>query len=79
MAISRIWKDPSCSNGNCPSVYVDDQAPDTLVIQGYNLDESAASQLGDLPADESALRVPRELVIEAYNLLAASDLPAATR
>lgn len=72
MAISCIWTDPSCSDGNCPTVYVDDEAPDTLVIQGYQLDESVTAQLGEIPANEGALRVPRELVIEAYKLLTAA-------
>lgn len=75
MTISRIWTDPSCSDGNCPTVYVDDQSPDTLVIQGYQLDPSVTEQLGEIPADEGALRVPRELVIEAYKLLTAGQLP----
>ena len=68
--ISRIaGGDPSCSNGNCPTVYVDDQAPDTVIIQGNHLDPISTATIGDIPAHEGLLRIPRELIISAYDQL----------
>lgn len=61
--------DPSCSNGNCPTVYVDDQAADTVIVQGDRLDEITMATIGDIPAHETVLRIPRELIVSAYEQL----------
>jgi hypothetical protein len=61
--------DPDCSDGNCPTVYVDDQAPDTVIIQGDRLNETTTAAIGEIPTHEGLLQVPRELIISAYKQL----------
>lgn len=63
-----IWTN-GCSDGNCPTVYVDDSAAATVIIQGFKLDGDTAAALGEVPAGEGVLRVPRELIVGAYEQL----------
>lgn len=49
-----------CDNRNCPKVAVD--AAGDFVIQGDLVE--AAPGLGDLPAGEGRVKVPRDLLIE---------------
>ena len=59
----RLIADNGCSGGTCPTAYLTDQG--TAVIQGYVVDDPAAlAQLG-LPAGETAVEVPVELLVEA--------------
>lgn len=49
-----------CENRNCPTVYETDRG--TFVVQGYVIsDPQALDQLG-LPAGESAVEVPADLL-----------------
>jgi hypothetical protein len=49
-----------CQAGTCPTVYETDRG--TYVVQGYVVtDEKALAELG-LPAGESAVEVPAELL-----------------
>lgn len=53
-----------CEDGNCPKVKEDG---DYLVFQG---DTVPAEELGGLPDGESAVRIPRALVIELLEQVA---------
>jgi hypothetical protein len=65
-----IWPlSKPCSGGGCPTVYVDDVDPSTVILQGDRLSVEAAAELGELPDHETALRVPRALIVEAYERL----------
>ncbi len=55
-----------CDDGRiCPAVYVADDDQDTVVIQGYQV---ALEQLVP-PAGESAVRIPRALLLDAARRL----------
>jgi len=73
MMTLRVLAGPGdgCSGGNCPTVYVEDESPETVIVQGYELDADSVSRLGSLPHGENALRVPRALIVEAYDALQA--------
>lgn len=57
MALTRLAG--SCQGTNCPTVYRDDDG--SYVIQGYTVDSGPELEL---PAGESAVRVPAALVDE---------------
>lgn len=72
-----LWPWLPCQNGQCPTVYVDDAANGSVIVQGYELDDSVITTLGKLPDGESAIRVPKELIIGAYEQLRATgEVPA---
>jgi hypothetical protein len=48
-----------CDDGNCPKVYETENGD--YVVQGYTV---APAELGDLPAGESAVQIPRALLAE---------------
>jgi hypothetical protein len=64
-----VRKLTECNVSNCPTVYATDRG--TLVIQGYALDPAATQQL-TLPAGESAVEVPADLILEAARTVKAS-------
>jgi hypothetical protein len=56
----------SCSAGSCPTIYLDPDSG-TLVVQG--LDVSPRQEGVDVPAGESLVRVPVDLLMEAVRNL----------
>lgn len=56
--------DGGCQGGNCPAVYTTDDAA-FLVVQGKVLDQATTHELTGIAADEIALSIPRELLLEA--------------
>ncbi|MEV6847526.1 hypothetical protein [Actinoplanes sp. NPDC051411] len=55
-----------CTASSCPTVYVDADSG-TLVVQGF--DVSPSQEGVEVPAGESLVRVPVELLIEAVRNL----------
>jgi hypothetical protein len=56
-----------CSGGSCPTVYLTDR--DTVVVQGYMVEQEEAAGSVSLPAGESLVEVPRSLLVEAARYL----------
>jgi hypothetical protein len=54
----------SCDDGNCPKVFETDSGD--LVIQGYTL---SPAELGDLPAGESRVQIPRAVFVDLMTKL----------
>ncbi|MFF4252274.1 hypothetical protein ACFY1L_13795 [Streptomyces sp. NPDC001663] len=62
MALQLRMLSTTGEEGNCPTLY-EDVATGKIVVQGYTVtDPEDAAQLQDVPADESFVRVPRELL-----------------
>ncbi|WP_020392221.1 hypothetical protein [Kribbella catacumbae] len=54
----------TCSNGPCPNVFDTDDGS-LVAIQGAELlDAEALAQLSQMPAHETVVLVPRELLLE---------------
>lgn len=49
-----------CEDSTCPTVYATDR--DTLVVQGYVVEDAEALAGLNLPAGESAVEIPRSLL-----------------
>jgi hypothetical protein len=49
-----------CEDDNCPAVYATDR--DTYIVQGYVINDPGALQELGLPAGESAVEVPADLL-----------------
>jgi hypothetical protein len=59
----RLIADNGCTGGTCPTAYLTEKG--TAVVQGYAVDDpEVLAQLG-LPAGETAVEVPVELLVEA--------------
>ncbi len=54
-----------CSGGTCPAVYVLDELPDELVVQGKKASAGLLARLEGLAHDETAVIIRREIVREA--------------
>lgn len=52
--------DDDCENGTCPTVYLTDAGD--LVVQGFVVEDAEALGTMQLPAGETAVRVPAELI-----------------
>jgi hypothetical protein len=50
----------NCKNGTCPTVYETDRG--TYVVQGYVVTDAEALAALGLPAGESAVEIPRDLL-----------------
>lgn len=58
-----IFRAGECKNGPCPTIYDADDG--RVAVQGPLLvDSQALSQLDGMPAHESVVLIPRELMIE---------------
>lgn len=60
MALRFIGKDPESADGDSPAVWVD-EVDGSLVLQGWKLDDRASTEVGDVPAHETVLRLPRRM------------------
>ena len=50
-----------CDNGPCPTLYETDRG--SLVVQGCIVDDPEALEALGLPAGETAVEIPRELLL----------------
>jgi hypothetical protein len=56
----HLTKLAGCSGGTCPAVYATDRG--TLVVQGATVTDPEAFAAVDLPAHETLVEIPRELL-----------------
>ena len=56
----RLVKLAGCSGGTCPAVYATDRG--TVVVQGSIVTDAEALATMDLPAHETVVEVPAELL-----------------
>ena len=52
-----------CKLGGCPTLYATDR--DTVVVQGFLITDPSALATLHLPPDESAVEIPRSLIVRA--------------
>jgi hypothetical protein len=67
MKLTYLFKWRNSGGENCPAVYDTDGGD--LVIQGYNLDGDATSQLHNRAANESGVRIPYELAEQIADMV----------
>jgi hypothetical protein len=65
MKLRKLAKDPNSNQGACPAVYVAEDDPAVMVVQGKILDQATTAELDDVAGDETAVRVPTETLIRA--------------
>jgi hypothetical protein len=65
MKLRKLAKDPSSNQGACPAVYVAEDDPAVMVVQGKLLDAGTTAELDDVLADETAVRIPAETLVRA--------------
>lgn len=65
MKLRKLAKDPSSNQGACPAVYVAEDDPAVMVVQGKLLDADTTAELHDVLDDETAVRIPAETVVRA--------------
>jgi hypothetical protein len=65
MKLRKLAKDASSKNGGCPAVYVAEDDPSTMVVQGKFLDTETLANLKDHASDETAVRIPAETMVRA--------------
>jgi hypothetical protein len=59
MALVFLGKDPDSGTNNSPTVWDDG---DCLVIQGWKLDEVTRAEVGEVPAHEAVVRIPKRML-----------------
>jgi hypothetical protein len=57
----------TCNDGDCPKLYETDRG--TFVVQGSVIDDAGALASLHLPSGESAVEIPRELILGLFNSL----------
>ncbi len=65
MKLRKLVKDPRSNTGECPSVYVADDDPAVMVVQGKRLDTDTTAELRDVLDDETAVRISAETIVLA--------------
>ena len=65
MKITRLAKDGESGEHGCPAVYVADDNPAVMVVQGKYLDPDTTENLLNHAADETAVRIPAETMVRA--------------
>lgn len=60
-----LAKDADSGKYGCPAVYVAEDDPAVMVVQGKLLDADTTAELHDMLADETAVRIPTETVMRA--------------
>src|SRR3954453_4562103 len=69
MKLRKLAKDPNSNQGACPAVYIAEDDPTVMVVQGKLLDADTTAELDDVLDDETAVRIPTEtlmLAVEKY-------------
>jgi hypothetical protein len=67
--LTLVAGDDSCRNGTCPTVFAIDEEPGEAVVQGYVVTDAETLAQLDLPPGETAVRVPRALLLDAATCL----------
>ena len=65
MKLRKLAKDPKSNTGECPAVYVAEDDPTVMVVQGQRLDPETTAELHDILPDETAVRIPAETMVRA--------------
>jgi len=65
MKLRKLAKDPSSASGSCPAVYVAQDDPAVMVVQGKLLDPDTTAELHDVLLDETAVRIPAQIMVDA--------------
>jgi hypothetical protein len=65
MKLRKLAKDPNSNQGACPAIYVAQDDPAVVVVQGKVLDGDTTAELDDVLADETAVRIPAETMVRA--------------
>jgi hypothetical protein len=63
MTLQFIGKDPDSPNNGSPTIWLDD-TDDSIVIQGWRVDDATLAQVtatGPIPPHETVLRIPRRM------------------
>ncbi|MGH3489478.1 MAG: hypothetical protein ACRDP8_16435 [Actinopolymorphaceae bacterium] len=63
MELRVIATSGGCTGGDCPTAYMTDRG--TAVIQGYVITDPAALRQVDLPAGETAVEIPLDVLTKA--------------
>lgn len=64
MSLHYVGIDPNTGDGNCPTVWVDDESHD-LVLQGWKVDDATRAEcltVGAIPDYEDVIRIPARMV-----------------
>ncbi len=75
MALQFFGKDPNSQDGDCPSVWFDDETQE-FVVQGWKADpalEARCREDGSIPDTEAVVRLPARMasmITEAVNAAA---------
>jgi hypothetical protein len=75
MKLRKLAKDPNSNQGACPAVYVAEDDPAVMVVQGKYLDTETTAELDDVLADETAVRIPAETLVRAVENYLAQERP----
>lgn len=75
MKLRKLAKDPNSNQGACPAVYVAEDDPAVMVVQGKFLDSDTTAELDDLLGDETAVRIPAETLVLAVEKYLAEQRP----
>jgi hypothetical protein len=75
MKLRKLAKDPNSNQGACPAVYVAEDDPAVMVVQGKYLDTETTAELDDVLADETAVRIPTETLVRAVENYLAQERP----
>ena len=60
MAMRYLGKDPGSEHGGSPTVWDDG---DSYVVQGWRITDAATlAEIGDVPAHETVIRIPKRLM-----------------
>ena len=73
MKLRKLAKDPRSGTGDCPAVYVAEDDPTVMVVQGNYLDAETAAELHDPLSDETAVRISAETLIRAVDIYRAEE------
>jgi hypothetical protein len=73
MKLRRLAKDPRSGTGDCPAVYVAEDDPTVMVVQGKRLDAETAAELQDALGDETAVRISAETLMLALDVYRAEQ------
>lgn len=57
--------DEACNYGTCPMVFAIDERKDEAVVQGVTVTDAAVLAQLNLAPGETAVRVPRSLLVDA--------------
>jgi hypothetical protein len=63
--LRKLAKDPKSNSGECPAIYIAEDDPTVIVVQGKRLDSETAAELHDILADETAVRISTETLLLA--------------